>query len=775
MRLVYIALGWTAGILLAANSATHQPTIWLVLLVVALIAAALLWRDWRIAALCLVAFTLGGLRLSLVPTTSPVAAHNNLGGLTIEGVVVDAPDVRDYYTILRVAAETVTRAGATVPTEGLVLVRAPSVADAHYGDRVRATGLLITPAEFDTFSYADYLARSGVYSIMSRASVEVLSVGHGSPINTTLLAFKHQASDSINRALPEPAAGLLNGILLGDESSIAPEIHDAFSVTGTAHLLAISGFNMVVLARVMQGLFRQKRRLAAVAALLSIIIYTLLVGATPPVLRAALMSSLLVIGETIRRKTFVPTSLAFAVLILSFINPTALWEIGFQLSFFATLGLALLANPITERIDRLITWIFPVSIAGFLRNILSEPLGVSLAAQLSTIPLTALYFGQLSLVSLLVNLLVVPVQPAILIIGGLATLIAPFAFPLAQAFYWITLVPLAWTTEVVRWFAALPNAQIEFGIDPRLVLLFFAVLIGWGMAQATQPDWLARLARFVRSRAVQTSTVLAGVCVIVLTGAVAASRPDGMLHVWLLDVGGYNAVLAQTPRGAHYLIDGGSFPSRLLTALGSRLPFNDRELEVVAITQPDEANFRALSAALERYSARLVLTNGQPNLGEAWTELQAIIGVTEQLALTAGYSLESDDGTILEVLHPQEQSTLDDNLDDGTLMFRLSYGEVSFLLTSDTSRTGQQSLLEAGQLPLATVLQLPRGGATLDEGFFVAVQPQLVVLQNDSANRQANPDGLALIGNTPLLRTDLGGTIHLWTDGRNLWSVQERY
>jgi competence protein ComEC len=774
MRLVYIALGWTVGIILSANSPTHQPVLWLALVSLAMVAAALLWRDWRIIALSLVAFTLGGLRLSLVPTTSPIAAFNNLGGLTIEGNVVDAPDVRDYYTVLRVAAETVTRAGATIPTEGLVLVRAPSVTSVQYGDRVRATGLLITPAEFDSFSYADYLARSGVYSIMSRANVEVLSGGHGSPINTAVLNFKQQASTSINLALPEPTAGLLNGILLGDESGIAPEIRDSFAVTGAAHLLAISGFNMVVLARVTQGIFRQRPRFAAIAALVSIIIYTLLVGATPPVLRAALMSGLLVVGETIRRKTFVPTSLAFAVIILSFINPTALWEIGFQLSFFATLGLALLANPLTERIDRLITRIFPASIAGFLRNLLSEPLGVSLAAQLSTIPLTALYFGQLSLVSLLVNLLVVPVQPAILIIGGVATMIAPLYFPLAQAFYWITLVPLAWTAEVVRWFSALPNAQIEFGIDPRLVLLFFAVLIGWGMAQATQPEWIVRLVRFVHSRAVQTATILAGVCVIALTGAVAANRPDGMLHIWLLDVGGFNAVLAQTPGGAHYLIDGGSFPSRLLTALGSRMPFNDREIEVVAITQPDEANFRALGAALERYSAGVVITNGQPNLGEAWAELQTTIGGSEQLAVLAGYTLESYDGTLLEVLHPQEQPTLDDNLDDGTLVLRLSYGEVSFLLTSDTSSAAQQSLTESTQLRPATVLQLPRGGATLDEAFFDAAQPQLVVMQNESANRRENPDVLTLLGNTPLFRTDQGGTIHLWTDGRSLWSVQER-
>jgi competence protein ComEC len=232
-------------------------------------------------------------------------------------------------------------------------------------------------------------------------------------------------------------------------------------------------------------------------------------------------------------------------------------------------------------------------------------------------------------------------------------------------------------------------------------------------------------------------------------------------------------VFAQTPCGAHYLIDGGSFPSRLVTALGDRMPFNDREIEIVAISQPDEANFRALTAVLGRYTAGVILTNGQPNLGDAWIELQEAIGTTEQIAVRAGYRLESDDGVKLEVLHPQTPPALDDNLDDGTLVLRLSFGDLSFLLTSDLSREGQQTLLEDGLLPVAAVLQLPQGGAGLDETFLSAVQPQVIVLQNESANRRGNADTLALLGTTPLFRTDQGGTIHLWTDGRSLWAVQE--
>jgi competence protein ComEC len=334
-------------------------------------------------------------------------------------------------------------------------------------------------------------------------------------------------------------------------------------------------------------------------------------------------------------------------------------------------------------------------------------------------------------------------------------------------------VLLSWTVDVVRWFSLRPGAQAEFGIDARLALLFYALLIGWGMTQATQPEWIVRLARLVRTRAVLTATLLAGICTVALTGAVAFSRPDGLLHLWLLDVGGYNAVFVQTPGGAQVLVDGGSFPSRLLTALGNRMPFNDREIEIIAITQPDEANFSATRAVLGRYNAGVLLTNGQENLGEAWEELQQAAGLTEQVAVRAGYQVEFGDGVSLDVLHPREAPALEDNLNDDAMVLRLSFGDLSFLLTSDLSEAGQQALLEEGVAPLASVLQLPQGGAALDEVFLAAVQPQVAIAQSDSASHLENADTLALLDQIPQFYTDEDGSIHLYTDGHRLWAVGE--
>ena len=294
--------------------------------------------------------------------------------------------------------------------------------------------------------------------------------------------------------------------------------------------------------------------------------------------------------------------------------------------------------------------------------------------------------------------------------------------------------------------------------------------------RATQPAWALVLGRFVRQRATVFATLFAGSLTFILVGAVAVSRPDNQLHFWLLDVGHSNAILVQTPGGAHMLVDGGQFPSRLLTAIGDHLPFTDREIEVLVITQPDEFETGALSAVLDRYDIGITLTNGQPNLSTAFLELQDKLAEHDLVTVRAGYKLDVDDGVQLEILHPQAQPELDDNFDDNTLVMRLSYGDISFLLTSDVSPAGQAALLDAGQWPLSTVMQLPQHGTvrSLNATFLDAVQSQLVLIQSDVANRRGDPDPdtLALLGDVPIFRTDQGGTIHVWTDGRTLWVEQ---
>jgi competence protein ComEC len=528
MRLVYIALGWIAGIVLAANSNAQGLSLaWLMLVVLSIAAAWLIKHWWAVA---LVALALGGLRMSLVPTSSEVARYNNSGGLTVEGLVVAEPDARDDRVLLRVDVQTITQAGQTVLTD-----EAPVHSSAQYGDRVSATGLLVTPAEGDTFSYADFLARGSVFSVMPGAAVTVMPDGwQGNTLYAGLLNLKAQIQNHIAQYLPEPEAGLLTGILLGNERGIAPEVSDAFDAVGAAHVIAISGFNMTILSGVVVGTLTRlgvRARWAALLGIAIIAVYTLFVGASAAVVRAAIMSSMLVIGTAIRRKTFVPASLAFVTLLVSLQNPTVLWDVGFQLSVFAVLGLSLFTDPLSNRLNRFLgRRAYRRSLIG---DLLFEPLIVTLAVQITTLPLVVLYFGRLSLVTIAVNLLIVPVQAAILILGIIASIVAFVLPPFAQILYWVTWILLSWTINVVRLFAELPFAQVDFQVDPRLIAIFFTVLIGGAMIQATQPTWALRLAQRIRQRALLGATAFGGLSIAILMGAVGCSIWVITTRYWL--------------------------------------------------------------------------------------------------------------------------------------------------------------------------------------------------------------------------------------------------
>ena len=369
MRLIAISVAWVLGISLARPFPSIETAIWVVFLATAMCFAIVWRRQYRLRwfAALLAAFAAGGARQSLLPRTSEIAAYNGYSG-TVTGLVVSEPDIRDDRIQLRVEAESAFVNNQTFPTGGLILVEAPRSAEINYGDRIRATGALATPATWDTFSYADYLGRQGVFTLMRNAGVEVIGAGYGSPVWTLLLELKQIVRGEIAKALPEPSAGLLTGILLGDERGISPALAEDFQRVGASHIVAISGFNMVIVSAVviavLSSLFPGKSPWVTVSAITVIAVYSLFVGGSASIMRAALMSSLLIIGKQLNRRTFVPTSLAFAALLLSFGDPNVLLDVGFQLSFLAVLGLGLFADPLSRKFRSLLDRVLPAPAAG---------------------------------------------------------------------------------------------------------------------------------------------------------------------------------------------------------------------------------------------------------------------------------------------------------------------------------------------------------------------------------------------------------------------------
>jgi competence protein ComEC len=247
--------------------------------------------------------------------------------------------------------------------------------------------------------------------------------GGGSVILRLTESLRRRAQVVLRSALPAPESALLEGILLGDENSIPDDLRRDFNATGTTHIIAISGFNITIIATLAIAGFGGwlGARRGMLAAALAIAGYTLLVGANPSVVRAAFMAGFGLAARRSGRQSHAVASLAGTAGIMTAINPQALWDIGFQHSFAATLGLILYAAPLQHLFERLTAPVLGSERAHRFAGPAGEYLLFTLAAQVMTLPLTLFYFQRFSLTALVANPLILPLQPAVMILGGLAT------------------------------------------------------------------------------------------------------------------------------------------------------------------------------------------------------------------------------------------------------------------------------------------------------------------------------------------------------------------
>jgi len=791
MQLVYLVAAWLAGIALA-QLVSAPLWLWGIGGSLTLVGLILARRSfgWRLVFGCVLLFIMGAARLTLaVPQfdEDDLATYNDQGFLTLEGLIVDAPEVRDTSINLRVRAEMMTLSdGEQRAVKGLVLVEAPRVETYRYGDPVRVRGDLRTPPVLGDFSYRDSLAREGVYSLMRYAEVTVVGPRRGNPVRAALLDFRDVTHRAIIRLLPEPQASLLAGILLGIESGISPDVKSAFNAVGATHIIVISGSNLAILAGLIQNVTRRFMRegWAAGITIASVLAYTLFVGGDPAVVRAAIMTTLGLIATRLGRQTFGLASLSFAALLMTAFNPYTLWSVSFQLSFLATLGLILYVEPLQAILAEGLSKLAAAERARQIVAATSDAFVVTVAAQITTTPIMAYYFGRFPILSLPVNFLIVPAQTPVMILGGLGVLTSLVVWPVGQALSWGGWLFLSYTWVIVDSAARLPFASLSVGDLPPLTVwgiygLMLALTVIMKADQAQRAKWGDWLRQALSIKLMGS----AGLVLAALLMVAAAALPDSRLHITFIDVGAGTATLIETPSGRQILVDGGGSGRRLSATLGGSLPFWDRQLDLLIITQPTERHISGLANVLERYRFDAVMTNG------VWPDTEGARALQERLeyqniqevVARPGMQVSVGDGVILEVLYSQTTQPLNDETAPGEpVVILLRYGDLRVLLTGELSSEGEATLLNSG-IPLsASVLQVARSGdkSVTGEAFLTAVEPRIAILPVEAGNRYGLPDAETLdrmeSAHVTLYRTDQDGTIRLISDGTHLWIRLDR-
>ncbi|MFW6082806.1 MAG: ComEC/Rec2 family competence protein, partial [Chloroflexota bacterium] len=718
MTLVYLAVAWIAGICFA--QAIRPPWQLVPLIAFACFVGLLLsWDDHRLrlAWLCLLTGALGAGRLLLaIPRFDDrsLATYNDAGRMTLEGIVVGEPDEREPYTNLRVRMRQLTLADGTKrEVEGLALVQTNRYPRRGYGDHLCITGELKAPPVYDGFSYREYLARQGIYSFMRRAQIDLLEDGRDRSLVAHLFAVKRHAQHVIARMLPEPQAALLSGILLGVDTGIPDEIMEDFAATGTSHIIVISGFNITIVAGMFAGIAGRvlHRRWALLTAMVAVAVYTLLVGASPAVVRAAAMGVLYLFGRYVGRKSHAPVSLAAAALLMTAWNPYSLWDLGLQLSFAATAGLVIYTRPLEAWGERVMRRFVPAERTRQVVTLTSEALLVTVAAQVVTAPLLLRSSGQLSPVTLLSNALILPAQSYVMLFGGAATVVGLFVQPLGQVIAWVAWLFLTYTLEVVQLTSPLGGTPL-FGSLPNSAVWGYYVMLGGTTWWLTRPrrwrdEMWVRLRCWLSSRLDAKLSIGFSVVLLVLGCLAWRSLPDGRLHVHFLDVGQGDAIFIRTPSGGQALIDGGPSSSVLLWRLGKRMPFWDRSLDLLILTHPDEDHITGLIEVLERYDVEVVVFREmgcQSTLCKHWNQLLTETGVTTYQG-QAGLNVTLDDRVLIETLHPGSDLLATDEFNDNSIVVRLTYGEASFLLTGDIEAQSEGKLMGEGASRGSTVLK----------------------------------------------------------------------
>jgi len=692
--------------------------------------------------------------------------------LLITGTLVEPPDYRDNYTNLRVEVSAVDTGDRELPVSGLLLVRASNNQVFHYGDILRLRGKLKTPPENEDFSYRDYLAAQHIHAYMSSAEVTILPGKGGNPFSRVLYVLKDKSLNNIYRLFPDPESSLLAGILLGVDTGLTNELQQAFKDTGTAHIIAISGFNISIIAGLFVTFFSKflGPRRGAILAIIGIAFYTLLVGADAAVVRAALMGSLALFAKQVGRRQFALNTLLAVALLMCLWNPLYIWDVGFQLSFFATLGLILYADPFSQFANRIIAKYLPASTAEKSAELFSEFVLLTLAAQVTTIPIMAYHFQRISLVSFIANPFILPPQPAVMILGGLAVLLSLIWLPLGQIAAWVAWPFVVYTIRMVELFDRVPHGTLFLGkLSIWFVIAIYAVLFSVTFGESRIKEWFQSIKRDQIKVPAGTGLIILFLALLLVWRA-ALAIPDRLLHITFLDVGSAEAVLIDTPSGKHVLINGGPSVTTLSDELGRRLPAFNRKLDWLVVAGTEEDDVAALPRVIERYPPDAVLWSGNTQASFSSRVLNEYLSVQDIQVTNAEPEqvLDLGEGATMKVLTAGPRGAV----------LLVEWKNFRTLLPIGMSFEALDELRNGANVGPVSVLSLADAGyaASNPPDWIANLNPEIVELSVGAADQNGMPDSSVLesVKDYELLRTDQNGWIEITTNGEQMWVNVER-
>ncbi len=714
-------------------------------------------------------FLLGAIEFKAVNDTNTKRFEKFSGRqVVIKGVIDSEPENSATKVSYIIKVGKIIFDNKTEEYSGKVLLSTPSEGlFFNYGNEISILGTLVIPTGRRNpggFDYRRYLARSGISATVfaKKENIEVLQNNRGNILVKTGLILKGKIIDVIINSIPKQQAGLLNGMLIGYREGLSEEVQKAFRDSGLTHIMAVSGANIlfivVPLIFLLRNILKFNQKSANILVIGVLILFVYITGFQPSVLRAVIMAMVILAGQILRREADIYASLSFAAILLLLYNPALLFDIGFQLSFTATLSIVLFFKNIRGIIN-----------FKYIPSIIEDIIAATLAAQVGVLPISVYYFNNISLISLVTNVIVLPIVEIITVIGSLMAIFGQFNLIFSQTIGYVISPLLSFVLYTTKIASSIPYAVIQV-VTPSILYIVVYYLMFWFLL------WYKPLHNFkIKAKHYIIAFIFAGLII---------SLPHLLPHklqVVFIDVGQGDCEFIKTYSGETVLIDGGGFNAVLnpgrssigdTTTIPFLLDYGVSSLDIVVATHGHDDHIQGLEAVLERFPVKNLVI---PDIDRK-KEFEKIIKIAENKNIKVvfcqqGDIIKLDDKTNLTVLFPKKNFKIDQSpLNNGSLVLKLQYKKTTVIFTGDIEDEAEHLLLSEGTDLKADVLKVAHHGSSYSstDEFLSAVNPDAAVIsvgKNNFGHPSMDTIGRLTSRGTQVFRTDQCGALILTSDG----------
>ncbi|MGR6835393.1 DNA internalization-related competence protein ComEC/Rec2 [Syntrophomonas erecta] len=686
----------------------------------------------------------------------PPQDHPPLENVVCEGIVKSRPITGDEYTRF------IVRTDSSSVYSRNIQVNCYFNLPLEQGSRVRITGKLqkpSTPGNPGEFNYERYLYHQNIYYLLGvNEPGDIKIISAPKPLNKFMGDFRSRAAQVFVNTVGNDQAAILLGMLLGEKENIDPEQFEKFQQTGIVHLFAVSGLHvgfLLVLSNLVCSWLGWRARGKFLVGMGLMLLYGSLISWPVSVTRATIMASLALLAIYSGRQSHLLNSLGIAGIIIILINPRAIFQISFQLSFLATLGLVYLF-PLLKQVR---TWPYPRLVDLAL---------IPICAQLAVTPVVAWYFNLFSPISLISNILITYLAGGAVICGFVA-LAAAGIIPLLAT---LILYPASWCIGIIIYLVnglvKIPGAFLWVATPGIILLILYyagILILCWGLTSKKGPRCI-----------LLASLIMLGIFTIVeLLPASVYGR--GIVEVTFLDVGQGDSILIKTPTGKFILIDGGG--SQFVdTGMRVVLPYlrhrGIRELYLVVNTHPDIDHLKGLQSVLKVVPADY-LGLPAPLLDQPCYEEMKHIAAEKKvrvIGLQAGQLVKVDNKMVLNILYPPAVNP-GSSPNANSIAVEGGYRNFSFILPGDLDSNCLEQIKDGDLIKSALLVKVPHHGSrySLSDSFYEEVSPRWAVIPvGNNQFGHPHPEVLDFLEQKDIrtFRTDQDGAVSFLSDGEQV-------